>query len=288
MRRALLFLGLGLVGGFAVSAWWSGTTPEVAGLREPVRTDARVIALERELTAEVESLRRELAELRADVTRLGDAPATGESAAVAEPARARAEAAAERAGAAPGAIEATPPADLPFPPGGRFRMRSSEGRIDALTEAGFALDRAQQIERRVEELRVAAMQARYEAARGGASANAPIGEFFDTSATLRSELGDADYERYLTALGQPTRVDVVSVLSSSAAEQAGVEAGDQIVSYGGQRVFDVRELNRAMLVGEPGEPVVVDIVRAGQPMQLVLPRGPLGITGGFAGRGRPQ
>jgi S1-C subfamily serine protease len=53
--------------------------------------------------------------------------------------------------------------------------------------------------------------------------------------------------------------------------------GDQIVAYDGRRVFHIRELTEVLLQGEPGAPVIVDIVRDGQAMQLVLPRGPLGI-----------
>lgn len=291
MRQALLFVVLGLLGGFAVSAWWSSARTDVVSRVAIAPADVPGVELARELTAQIDVLRREIAELRNDVARLEDAAAGELGVGPDDPSLARADGEVERFEPAPGAVPGDiegPPGALPIAPRQRFRLRSGEGRIDALTEAGFALDRAQQIERRVEELRVAAMQARYEAARNGASANAPVGEFFDMSATLRSELGDADYERYLTAMGQPTQVDVFSVLSSSAAEQAGIEPGDRIVAYAGERVFDVRELNRAVLVGEPGEPVVVDIVRAGQPLQLVLPRGPIGISGGFARGQRGQ
>ena len=39
------------------------------------------------------------------------------------------------------------------------------------------------------------------------------------------------------------------------------------------------------LEGTPGESVVVDVRRGGQNVQLVMPRGPIGITGGgFRGR----
>ena len=142
---------------------------------------------------------------------------------------------------------------------------------------------AQRIERRLKELSVAAMEQRYEALRSGEPQNV-IDQLRDGSATLRAELGDADYERYLEATGRPTRVGVTTVLSSSAAETSGMQPGDQIVAYGGERVFDVRELNQVLLEGEPGEPVVVDIERDGQPIQLVIPRGPLGISSGFSRR----
>lgn len=96
---------------------------------------------------------------------------------------------------------------------------------------------------------------------------------------LRSELGDADFAQYLEAVGRPTEVWVGAVFSGSAAEQAGMLANDRIVSYDGHRVFGAMELTPLALEGDPGGPVIVDILRDGQPMQLVLPRGPLGIMG---------
>jgi hypothetical protein len=62
-------------------------------------------------------------------------------------------------------------------------------------------------------------------------------------------------------------------------------AGDEILAYAGKRIFDMRELNALTLEGTPGESVIVDVRRGGQSVQLVMPRGPLGITGGgFRGR----
>jgi hypothetical protein len=48
-------------------------------------------------------------------------------------------------------------------------------------------------------------------------------------------------------------------------------------------VFDVGELNALTLGGTSGESVVVDVRRNGQNLQLVLPRGPIGVYGGFRG-----
>jgi S1-C subfamily serine protease len=94
-----------------------------------------------------------------------------------------------------------------------------------------------------------------------------------------------DYERYLQADGRPTAIPVRDVLASSPAERSGLQPGDEIVAYGGKRVFDMGELNALTLEGVPGESVVVDVRRNGQSLQLVMPRGPLGVTGGgFRGR----
>jgi S1-C subfamily serine protease len=150
--------------------------------------------------------------------------------------------------------------------------------VEQLLAQGFSPDRAEWIVRRTEELRMEALQAQYDAQRGGRPVE-PSGS------TLRAELGDADYERYLSAYGRPTTIPVRDVLASSPAERSGLKAGDEILAYNGERVFDMRELNELTLKGVPGESVVVDVRRDGQNVQLVMPRGPLGITGGgFRGR----
>jgi S1-C subfamily serine protease len=106
---------------------------------------------------------------------------------------------------------------------------------------------------------------------------------------LRAELGDQDYERFLTAQGRSTSVNIMGVLASSPAERAGLQPGDEIVAYDGKRVFDVSELNELTLGGTSGaSSVVVDFRRNGQNMQIVLPRGPIGVWGGGPGfRGAP-
>ena len=98
--------------------------------------------------------------------------------------------------------------------------------------------------------------------------------------SLRAELGDAEYERYLDASGRSTNVAVSSVIESSPAQSAGLQPGDEIVRYDGERVFSMTDLTRQTMVGEPGETVVIDIMRNGNIMQVVMPRGPVGITGG--------
>jgi hypothetical protein len=262
MHKAVLFLGIGLVTGIAASAWWiqsSGEPPpadhtqDTGGATEPART----AAFEGAFSERIENLERAVAELRNDFALLSseaEAPATARRA----PSDDIEPVAREQEGLGPYTLDE---------------------RIDALTEAGFSLTRARQIERWAEEHRVKAMQARYDAERRGESLDdASIERLFDTDAMLRSELGDADYERYLEAMGRPTTVDVMDVLASSAAEQAGMQPGDQIVSYDGQRVFSILELLELPLDGAPGEPVIIHVLRDEQPMQFVLPRGPLGIS----------
>jgi hypothetical protein len=151
---------------------------------------------------------------------------------------------------------------------------------EQLIAQGLAPDRAEWIIRRTEELRMQALQAQYDAQRGGRPVAPVAGE-----QALRTELGEADYERYLRAYGRPTAIPVRDVLASSPAERSGLQPGDEIVAYAGKRVFDMRELNALTLEGTPGESVVLEVRRDGQNVQLVMPRGPIGITGGgFRGR----
>ena len=161
----------------------------------------------------------------------------------------------------------------------RQRRNSPEGRIEALIEAGFLPSQAEAITRREQELQMAALQQRFDAERSGEPVDWRENRTL-TSDTLREELGDADYERYLAANGRSTRISVSSVIESSPAQTAGLRPGDEIVNYDGQRVFSMTDLNRQAMGGEPGETVVVDVMREGNLVQVAMPRGPLGITGG--------
>lgn len=150
-------------------------------------------------------------------------------------------------------------------------------RINQLIEGGFSPDQAEGITRRESELRMDALYAQYEANRAGQAFDFRA---LDTRAALREELGDAGYERYLQATGQPTSIQVRRVLAGSPAENAGLRPGDQVIGYAGRRVFSVNDLNQLTLEGEPGQPVLMDVLREGQQIQIYVPRGPIGITGG--------
>jgi S1-C subfamily serine protease len=108
---------------------------------------------------------------------------------------------------------------------------------------------------------------------------------FDPDQALRAEIGDAEYEQYLEAYGRSTSVAVGTVLESSPGQRAGLQSGDEIVGYGGQRVFSYNELSSRTMNAQPGQSVVVDIVRDGVPMQVIVEAGPIGISNrGFRGR----
>lgn len=164
----------------------------------------------------------------------------------------------------------------------RYR-NSLEGRIERLIEAGFLPSQASMIARRESELQMQSLQTRYEAERSGD----PVEYWRNRNAsntTLRQELGDADFERYLIANNRSTSITVSSVIESSPAQSAGLQPGDEIVRYDGERVFSMSDLTRQTMDGAAGQNVVVDIMRNGNPMQIVMPRGPVGISGGRRSR----
>jgi len=161
-----------------------------------------------------------------------------------------------------------------------YRRRNSiEGRIETLVEAGFLPSQASTIVRRESELQMESLRARYEAERSGDTA-AYYRSRNASGEVLRAELGDADYERYLGANGRSTSVTVSSVIDSSPAQSAGLLPGDEIMRYDGERVFSMTDLTQQTMDGAAGQNIVVDVMRDGNPIQIVMPRGPVGISGG--------
>ena len=74
----------------------------------------------------------------------------------------------------------------------------------------------------------------------------------------------------------------MEVLGGSPGSKIGLQPGDELVSYSGDRVFSIRDLRNGSMQGDPGEDVVIEIERDGTRMQLTVPRGPIGITGSGA------
>lgn len=278
MLKTLAFLAAGLVAGVAVSALWRG--PDGAGRRlaESDTALGRIEVLEAALADarnERAELKRQLDALEAELaTRPG--PATAAEAGARTPESTRGE---------PDA-EATAQAPVPLRRARRFGPPGTDDEAelhDRLTAAGIAPDRAQWIADRLAALRMQVLEAQYQAAREGRAPDSTAR--LNLRDALREELGPADYESYLVAMGFPTDVDIREVIPSSPAARAGLKPGDRVVTYAGQRVFDVGDLNRLTLEGQTGETVAVDVIRDGQQLQLYLPRGPIGITGGRFGPG---
>jgi C-terminal processing protease CtpA/Prc len=114
-----------------------------------------------------------------------------------------------------------------------------------------------------------------------------LAEIQRQSTSIRDEIGDEGYDRYLAALDHPNRVAVDEVLVDSPAALAGFQAGDVVLRYGDTRIFAPNELVDATRSGVAGETVPVQIIRNGQRFEIEVPRGPLGLRIA-ASRGDPS
>jgi membrane-associated protease RseP (regulator of RpoE activity) len=107
--------------------------------------------------------------------------------------------------------------------------------------------------------------------------NAEMAALGDRLTELRTTYGDETYDWFLYASNRPNRVVVEGVLGGSAAEDAGIRAGDVIVSYDRERVFRPGPLVQGTLRGNLEDHVDVEIWRQGERIELTIPRGPLGV-----------
>ncbi|MDH3333188.1 MAG: PDZ domain-containing protein [Gammaproteobacteria bacterium] len=275
MNKIALAVVISLLAGFAVGAWMggeaatadrsvpsteTGALPESASAEERLARLEQIIAEEREarialedtlamLFEEIERLEgsgnREVADRRESVERVREA-ARGASAGTRD-----------------------------------WIIRYQERRVSRMVEGGFSEDEARRILQQESEAQYKAMQAAWEAQRNGETLDR-FASMSSTQSILRSEIGDDAYARYLEVQGQPTAVNVTQVLGGSPGTRAGMQAGDQVVSYNGERIFSMSDLRNQTMQGEPGEEVVIEIDRDGMRMQLTMPRGPIGITGNGA------
>lgn len=273
MKYVMPALLLALGGGFALARWLPPGEPAASadagaapgpGFDASMPVTARLAELERAVAAERDArqlLEEELLYLMHELDRL-DARMPGEAGGAESP----------DAGEAAAATVAEGPARR-VSRGGR-----EGGRAERLVAAGFSPERADWIVQRESRYRMAMLEARHEAQRTGNYEDYNEIRAAEQQA-FRDELGQAEYERYLEGTGRPTSVVVTGVMDTSPAQRAGLQPGDRIVSYGGLRIYSMSELNRATLAGSPGETVYLQIEREGMPMQVAIPRGPVGITG---------
>ena len=268
MKKIILAVGISLIVGFAAASWMETTVlssgPEVT---EPSKTgvsafdvaapvEDRIRALEQAVMDEREArfwLEEEVFVLREELERREEVPDEPVQASMLAREAVRAEFRNRR-----------------------FGVSSSGAQVDRLVEAGFPPGQAEWIVQRESEMQMAQIEARYEAMRGEQGSR-----FFgmESNSEIRAGLGDADYERYLAATGRSTSAGIGSVIPNSPAQDAGLKPGDEIVRYDGERVFSMMDVAGRIMQNPSEGNVVVDIERGGFPMQLVIPRGPLGVTG---------
>ena len=150
----------------------------------------------------------------------------------------------------------------------------------ALIEGGMDSVQASQLKAFFEQLEMERLYLRDQAAREGwdrARLRDEFRQLDDKEESLRDQLGESAYDAYLYASGQPNRVAVTSVLASAQAGQAGIEAGDHILRYDNQRVYNWRDLRTATTSGDISDVVEIEVDRDGETLQFYLARGPLGI-----------
>ncbi|SDZ88102.1 PDZ domain-containing protein [Microbulbifer marinus] len=95
------------------------------------------------------------------------------------------------------------------------------------------------------------------------------------------ELGEQEFELYLEANGGRQEMRIDRVVSDTPASGAGLQAGDKIISYNGERVFHMGDLRTQVYKVAPGKTVAIEVQREGSSSREVIyvPSGPLGIQG---------
>ena len=181
----------------------------------------------------------------------------------------------KRLAAAPGTPEATGAATA------RPRPNTPEDRRTALVKAGLAEDRAREIVWRQGQQELDRLYFRDIAIREGWFGTdryrEELGRIQENAFDLRDEIGDDYYDRYLFASGQSNRVEIISIIAGSTAENADLLPGDLVEAYGDSRIFTYGDLRSATTEGDRDELVPVQIRRDDDILEIWLPRGPMGV-----------
>jgi TolA-binding protein len=175
-------------------------------------------------------------------------------------------------------VIATAPAGQNRQSGTLPAVRSS---VQALIDAGIGADQAAWIQERLDDIELQQLYLRDRATREGwlkePRYHKERRELQNAVAELRDEVGDDAYDRMLYTLGRANRVVVRDVIQHSPAAQYGLQGGDQIIEYDGQRIFTSQELSSLVTQGSPGVMTLVRVRRENDIHDVYLPRGPLGI-----------
>jgi len=151
-----------------------------------------------------------------------------------------------------------------------------------LLEAGMLLETINAMKQSVDRNQLEMLELRNRAIREGWDETVEYSEQIHQVSNpfrgLQQEYGEEAYDLYLYASGTPNRVEIREVYSGSAADQAGLQAGDIFVRYAYTPIYAMSELRQATLEGEAGEIVLIELLRDGQAVTSSVPRGPLGIS----------
>ncbi|WP_157118027.1 PDZ domain-containing protein [Oceanicoccus sagamiensis] len=120
------------------------------------------------------------------------------------------------------------------------------------------------------------LELRNKAARDAKLRRSLYRELKTIDSNLRQQLGEQNYDRMLFASGKRNRVEVTDILTGSAANSTGIQKGDLIISYGGERIYEPANLYQSTAGGDVGEMTLVEIQRGEEVLTVYVPRGPLG------------
>jgi len=162
-----------------------------------------------------------------------------------------------------------------------FFARPAKPNLESLSATGMNTDEADKLLRRISQQEYQRLELQNNIRRNqGAASNTyreQLRELNKNKISLRSELGDEAYDKYLFASQQSNRVKISSVMAGSPAESSGFESSDIILSYDGQKILNWADIRRVTLEGDIGSYTNVDILRNGERMSLMVPRGTLGV-----------
>lgn len=160
-----------------------------------------------------------------------------------------------------------------------------EQQRDSLVAAGVNPDLAEDLVWRESRIELDRLHLRDQAAREGWLETEryleAVNRLSKEGGSLREQIGDPAWDRYLYLTGEDNRLSIASVIPGSAAEVAGFQSGDLIETYAGEQPFGFNELRRATSAGERGELVLVRIRRGDRVFDTWVPRGPLGVRLGM-------
>ncbi len=151
----------------------------------------------------------------------------------------------------------------------------------ALLDAGITVDQAASVKKQFEKMEMDRLYLRDRATREGWVGTSryvdEVDKLDEQTEKIRAELGEDNYGAFLYATGQPNQVLAESVLESSPAQQAGVRAGDVIVSYDGKPIHTWSDVRSATSAGQAGQQVALVLNRDGQAITTYIARGPMGV-----------
>jgi membrane-associated protease RseP (regulator of RpoE activity) len=161
------------------------------------------------------------------------------------------------------------------------RPQTSQQRRELLVKAGVSPDQADEIVWRQAQLTLSRLELRDTATREGwlrtKRYRDELRQLNEDDVSLRDEIGDSAYDRWLYLSGEDNRIAVDGVIPGSAGEQAGLQPGDIVETYDGEQVLDFQDLRGATSRGERDQLVPVRVRRDDDVVELWIPRGPIGI-----------